>query len=146
MTDHPTQNVVAKFLHLDLDNIWTPYLLSVMLPPFFGFYKCVTQFVIISDTCHPASCCLNSEKLFPISDDRYCNPERDLEPGISASVSTRIWSKATDATRPPQPVLRMFCKESKFSTFGPKESCSNRITERKSSASEFFALQEYYQG
>ena len=60
-TEHPTQNVVAKFLHLGpfinncntkldniwttttkKDNIWTPYLLSVMLPPFFGFYKCVT--------------------------------------------------------------------------------------------------------
>ena len=41
--------------------------------------------LIVSDTCHLASCCLNSEKLFPTSDDQYCNPKREFEPGSSAA-------------------------------------------------------------
>ena len=38
------------------------------------------QFNIVSDNCHPASCNLNSKKLFKVSDDWYCNPERGFEP------------------------------------------------------------------
>ena len=35
----------------------------------------------VSDNCHPASYYLNSEKLFLISDDQYCNPERGFKLG-----------------------------------------------------------------
>ena len=42
---------------------------------------CSRSHDIVSHICHMASYCLNSEKLFPISDDPYCNPERWFKPG-----------------------------------------------------------------
>ena len=41
----------------------------------------VTWFNIISITCHPAPCYLNSCNLFLILSDQYCNPERDSNLG-----------------------------------------------------------------
>ena len=57
-------------------------------------------FDILSNTCHPASCCLNSKKLFTIVYDRYCNPDRGFKPGTEASVSTWVWNMATWQLRP----------------------------------------------
>ena len=39
------------------------------------------QFDIVSDTCRPAPCYLNSDKLFLTLSDQYHNPKRGLEPG-----------------------------------------------------------------
>ena len=50
---------------------------------------------IVSDTCHQASCCLKSKKLFPIWDDQYCNSEQEFKPGTEVSVSTWIWNMVT---------------------------------------------------
>ena len=42
------------------------------------------RFDIVSDTCHPAPCYLNSNKVFCLLRDRYCNPEQGFEPGSSS--------------------------------------------------------------
>ena len=45
------------------------------------YYFCQLGFDIVSDTCRPAPCYLNSNKLFLILRDRYRNPERDSNLG-----------------------------------------------------------------
>ena len=42
------------------------------------------RFNIISDTCHPAPCYWNSDKVFQLLSDQYCNPERGFEPWSSS--------------------------------------------------------------
>ena len=44
------------------------------------------RFDIVSNTCHPAPCYLKSNKVFLILSDRYCNLERESNPGLGVSV------------------------------------------------------------
>ena len=39
------------------------------------------QFNIVSDTCHPAPCYLNSDKVFLLLSDQYRNPKRGFKSG-----------------------------------------------------------------
>ena len=39
------------------------------------------QFDIVSDTCLPAPCYLNSDKVFLLLGDQYHNPEEGFKPG-----------------------------------------------------------------
>ena len=39
------------------------------------------QFDIVSSTCYPAPCYLNSDKVFLLLSDQYCNPERGFDHG-----------------------------------------------------------------
>ena len=54
--------------------------------------KRLARFDIISDTCHPAPCYFNSNKVFLLLSNQYCNPERGFKLGTWASVSTWIWN------------------------------------------------------
>ena len=42
------------------------------------------QFDIISNTCHPAPCYLNSNQVFLLLSNQYHNPDRGFEPGSSS--------------------------------------------------------------
>ena len=39
---------------------------------------------IVSNTCHPAPCYWNSDKVFLLLSDQYCNPEQGFKPGSSS--------------------------------------------------------------
>ena len=41
-------------------------------------------FNIVSNTCHPAPCYFNSNKVFLLLSDQFCNPERGFEPRYSS--------------------------------------------------------------
>ena len=41
-------------------------------------------FDIISNTCHPAPCYLNSDRVFLLMSNQYCNPEQGFKP-VSSS-------------------------------------------------------------
>ena len=56
------------------------------------------RFDIVSDTCHPAPCYLNSNKVFLLLSDRYCNPEWWFKPGTQGILFTWIWESALDHT------------------------------------------------
>ena len=63
------------------------------------------RFNIVSNTCYPAPCYLNSNKVFLLLSDQYCDPERGFEPGSFGIYNQSRDCMAPQTARQPRPVI-----------------------------------------